>query len=192
MALYHMVEPALTCFFELALLRRHYISHSLLQMGRNVGSRCLSLIGYPHPWITVMRMTHCEDNPLSSRHTVPLWRAGHAFHRGKKTEDWSLCSSGPTQEQPLALWISHVVAKCPVTLQEEWWGDTEIRRPPLSMCWPPGPGQEVFFPSTEGTCCKVCLTQPKQPMGVRRLQFVALNLETVMKINGTRHIKSAP
>lgn len=60
------------------------------------------------------------------------------------------------------------------------------------MWWPPGPGQEVFFPSTEGTCCEMCLTQPKEPMGDGRLQSVALSLETVMKINGTHHIKSAP
>lgn len=103
-----------------------------------------------------------------------------------------MCSSEPTQEQLLALWISHIVAKCLAALQEEWWGHIEMRRPPLSMWWPPGPGQEVVFSSTEGTCCKVCLTQPKQPMGVGRLQFAALNLETVMKTNGTRHIKSAP
>lgn len=60
------------------------------------------------------------------------------------------------------------------------------------MWWSPGPGDKVFFPSTEDTCCEVCLTQPKQAMGVGRLQFVALTLETVMKTNGTFHIKSAP
>lgn len=60
------------------------------------------------------------------------------------------------------------------------------------MWWPPGPGQEVFFPSTEGTCCEMCLTQLKEPMGDSRLQSVALSLETVMKTNGTHHIKSAP
>lgn len=38
-------------------------------------------------------MTHCEDNPPSSCHAVPLWRAEHAFHRGRKTGDWSMCSS---------------------------------------------------------------------------------------------------
>lgn len=62
-------------------------------MDRNAGSRCLSLFGYPHLWATAMKMTNCEDNPPSSCHTVPLWRAVHVFHRGKKRGVWSMCSS---------------------------------------------------------------------------------------------------
>lgn len=75
-----------------------------------------------------------------------------------------------------------------MALQEEWWGSIETR----SVWWPPGPAQEVSLPSTEGTCWEVCLTQPKQPMGDGGPRFVTPNVETVMKTNGTRHIKSAP
>lgn len=53
-----------------------------------------------------------------------------------------------------------------------------------------GPAQEVSFPPTEGW--EVRLTWPKQLVGDGRPQFVAPSLETVMKTNGTRHIKSAP
>lgn len=60
------------------------------------------------------------------------------------------------------------------------------------MWWPPGPAQEVSFPTTEGTHWEVPLTQPKECMGDSRPQFVEPDLETVMKMNGKRHIKSAP
>ena len=45
-----------------------------LEMARDVGSRCLSLIRSPHPWATAIKMTHHEDDPSYACHSTPLQR----------------------------------------------------------------------------------------------------------------------
>lgn len=98
-----------------------------------------------------------------------------------------MCSSEPTGQRALVLWVSHVMARCLVPLQKEWGGGIETR----SLCRPLGPTLDVSFPS-EGTGWEACLTHPKSPVGDSRLQFAVPNLQTVIKTNGTRHIESAP